>query len=134
MTERWGDDMKVEIMNSNSQYVDITPFIAWQGLSIKRQDVDGPDAGRTMDGRMHRDRVAIKDKLTIKTVPLTISQMSDIQELLYPETVTVRINPHPLTGGVAVLEMYSNNVDTTYVIHRDDGDDLQSLSFPLVEV
>jgi hypothetical protein len=29
--------------------------------------------------------------------------------------------------------MYTNNVKTTYVIHRQNGEDLQSLSFPLIE-
>ena len=125
--------MKVEIMNSSSQYVDITPFIAWQGLSFSRNDVDGPDAGRTMDGRMHRNRVAVKEKMQIKTIPLTKAQVSTLQSLLYPETFLVRVNPYPKTNSAAVFSMYSNNVTTQHIIHRESGEDLQTMTFPMIE-
>lgn len=124
--------MTVEIYGTN-EWVDITPYIAWQGLTFSRNDVDGPDAGRTMDGMMHRDRVASKEKMNITTVPLTRAQSSMIQTLLFPETIQVRVNPYPRTMGTKVMSMYSNNVATTYIIHRESGEDIQSLSFPLIE-
>lgn len=126
--------MKVEIFYAyTNQWVDITPYIAWQGLTFSRNDVDGPNAGRDMTGMMHRGRVASKQKMEIKTVPLTRAQSSMIQNLLYPETFYVRVNPYPHTNGPFVLNMYSNNVKVTYLIHRANGEDLQTLSFPLVE-
>ena len=126
--------MKVEIMNSSSQFVDITPYIAWQGLTFSRNDVDGPDAGRTMDGRMHRDRVAIKEKMQIKTTLLTKAQISTLHTLLLPETLSVRVTPYPQTNSAKVFTMYTNNVSTQHIIHRASGEDLQSMSFPLIEV
>ena len=134
LTEQWGDNMTVEIMNGSSQYVDITPYIAWQGLTFSKQDVDGPDAGRTMDGRMHRDRVAIKEKMQIKTVPLSQDKIAILQTLLDPETLTVRVNPYPKTNASKVMTMYTNNVSTQHIIHRSNGDDIESMSFPLIEV
>lgn len=126
--------MTVEIYNSvTSQWVDITPFIAWQGLTFSRNDVDAPDAGRDMSGLMHRGRVAVKEKMNVQTVQLTRAQSSMIQSLLYPETIQVRVTPYPRTNAAQVMNMYSNNVKTTYVIHRKNGEDLQSLSFPLIE-
>lgn len=126
--------MTVEIYNSvTSQWVDITPFIAWQGLTFSRNDVDAPDAGRDMSGLMHRGRVAVKEKMNVQTVQLTRAQSSMIQSLLYPETIQVRVTPYPRTNAAQVMNMYSNNVKTTYVIHRENGEDLQSLSFPLIE-
>lgn len=126
--------MTVEIYNSiTSQWVDITPFIAWQGLTFSRNDVDAPDAGRDMSGLMHRGRVAVKEKMNLQTVQLTRAQSSMIQSLLYPETIQVRVTPYPRTNAAQVMNMYSNNVKTTYVIHRENGEDLQSLSFPLIE-
>jgi hypothetical protein len=126
--------LTVEIYNSiTSQWVDITPFIAWQGLTFSRNDVDAPDAGRDMSGLMHRGRVAVKEKMNIQTVQLTRAQSSMIQSLLYPETIQVRVTPYPRTNAAQVMNMYSNNVKTTYVIHRENGEDLQSLSFPLIE-
>jgi hypothetical protein len=127
--------MKVEIYNtSGTTWVDITPMIAWQGLTFSRNDVEAPDAGRTMDGTMHRGRVASKEKMEIKTVQLTKAQVSALETLLFPETIQVRVTPYPRTNAAHTMTMYSNNVKATYIIHRANGEDLQSLSFPLVEI
>ena len=128
--------MKVEIYNtSNTTWVDITPMIAWQGLTFSRNDVDAPDAGRTMDGTMHRGRVASKEKMEIKTVQLTKAQVSALETLLFPETIQVRVTPYPRTNAAHTMNMYSNNVKVTYIIHYTNGsEDMQSLSFPLIEL
>lgn len=126
--------MKVEIYDSSaSTWFDITPWIAWQGLTFSRNDVDSPDAGRDMSGYMHRGRVAVKEKINVQTVQLTRAQSSKLQTLLYPETFQIRVTPYPRTNAAQILSVYTNNVKTTYVIHRENGEDLQSLSFPLIE-
>lgn len=126
--------MTVEIYNATtSQWFDITPWIAWQGLTFSRNDVDAPDAGRDMSGYMHRGRVASKEKMNVQTIQLTRTQSSFLQTLLFPETIQVRVTPYPRTNATQVFSMYCNNVKTTYVIHRENGEDLQSLSFPLIE-
>ena len=126
--------MTVEIYDTtNQEWFDITPWIAWQGLTFSRNDVDSPDAGRTMSGLMMRGRVASKEKMEVKTVQLTRAQSSRLQTLLFPESIQVRVTPYPRTNSAHVMKMYSNNVKTTYVIHRENGEDLQSLSFPLIE-
>ena len=126
--------MTVEIYdNSSSTWADITPFIAWQGLSFSRNDVDSPNAGRDMSGYMHRGRVAVKEKMNVNTVPLTRAQSSWIQTLLYPETISVRVTPYPRTNSTQVFSMYSNNVKVSYLIHKENGEDLETLSFPLIE-
>lgn len=127
--------MTVEIYDAaNTTWVDITPMIAWQGLTFSRNDIDSWDAGRSMDGTMHRGRLAVKEKMEVKTVQLTRAQSSALQTLLYPESIQVRVTPYPRTNSAHTMNMYSNNVKTTYVIHRENGEDLQSLSFPLVEI
>lgn len=127
--------MKVEIKNATTNsWVDITPIIAWQGLTFSRNDVDSPSAGRDMAGLMHRGRVAVKEKMNIKTVTMTKAQSSDLQTLLYPASIQVRVTPYPRTNAAHTMNMYTNNVKTTYVIHRANGEDLQSLSFPLIEL
>lgn len=125
--------MTVEIKNSSDQWVDITPYIAWQGLTFSRNDVDAPDAGRDMSGFMHRGRVAVKEKMNIQTVIMTKAQSAALQTLLYPETIQVRVTPYPRTNAAHIMSMYTNNVKTTYVIHKQ-YDELQSLSFPLIEL
>lgn len=125
--------MKVEIYdNATDTWFDITPYIAYQGISFSRNDVDSPNAGRDMSGYMHRGRVSSKEKIEVKTVQLDNETAQFLSELLYPETINVRVTPLPRTGEQAVLSMYSNNVKTNYVICRGDYD-LLSMTFPLVE-
>ena len=127
--------MTVEIYNSStSTWVDITPLIAWQGLTFSRCDIDSPNAGRDMTGLMHRGRVAVKEKMNIQTVQLTKAQVSTLQTLIYPSSFSVRVTPYPKTNAAHTMTMYTNKVKTTYVIHRSSGEDLQSLSFPLIEL
>lgn len=127
--------MKVEIYQpSTTTWVDITPYIAWQGLTFSVNSVDAPDAGRDMSGLMHRGMVAIKEKMNVQTVQLTRAQVSMLISLLLPESFSVRVTPYPNTNAEKTMTMYSNNVKTTYVIHRGNGEDLQSLSFPLIEL
>lgn len=117
----------------SSHWFDITPWIAYQGLTFSRNDVDAPNAGRDMSGYMHRGRVGVKEKMNVTTVQLTRAQSSTLQTLLYPETIQVRVTPYPRTNTSHTMSMYTNNVKTTYVIHRENGEDLQSLTFPLIE-
>lgn len=124
--------MTVEIYNGSS-WVNITPMIAYQGISFSRNDIESPDSGRTLDGVMHRGRIAVKEKIKIKTVPLTKVQTAALQALIYPETFQVRVTPYPGSNSSRTFTMYSNNFETSYIIHRTN-DDIQSMSFPLVEV
>lgn len=127
--------MTVEIYDRTTlSWFDITPWIAWQGLSFSRNDVDGPTSGRDMAGYFHRDRVAVKEKMNVNTVQLNRSQMQKLQTLLEPATISVRVTPYPMTNSAKTFDMYSNNVKCSYVIHRENGEDLQSVSFPLIEL
>ena len=126
--------MTVEIYSyANNSWKDITPWIKYQGITFSRNDVDAPDAGRDMSGTMHRGRVASKEKMNISTSPLTRSQSAELQTLLFPETILVRVNPYPRTNSSQTFYMYSNNVKVQYLQHQENGDDLHELSFPLIE-
>ena len=126
--------MTVEIFDrSNNSWFDITPWIAWQGLSSSRNDVDSPSAGRDMGGFMHRGRVASKEKMNITTIALKRADCAKLQTLLFPETILVRVTPYPRTNAAQTFTMYSNNVKTTYARRTSYGEDLQTVSFPLIE-
>ena len=125
--------MKVEIKNSSNQWIDITPYIAFQGLTFSVNSIDAPDSGRDMSGLMHRGMIAIKEKMNIQTIQLTKSQASTLITLLLPQSFEVRVTPYPQTNAAKTMTMYSNNVKTTYTI-KCANDELMSLSFPLIEL
>ena len=126
--------MKVELSTNGSSWTDITSLIAWQGLTFSLNSVDAPDAGRDMSGLMHRGMIAIKEKMNIQTVQLTRAQVSSLFRFFERDAFYVRVNPYPNTNASKTLHVYTNNVKTTYIIHRASGEDLQSLSFPLIEL
>jgi len=68
---------------------EITNLIAYNGLTWKRNDVDGPNAGRNINGDMIRDRVGTKIRLDIKCRLLTGEEHSMLMQLLMPEFVQV---------------------------------------------
>lgn len=111
---------------------DITPWIASEGIKWQRYDVDAPKAGRTMDGRMQRGRVATKIKMTITCVPLTGSDLQTLLNLILPEYVSVEYDDPQY--GHRVATFYANNNPASYWVKRPEGTEWWSeISFPLVE-
>ena len=125
--------MKLEI-SSNGSWVDITSYLEYQGLSFSRNDLDAPDSGRTLDGIMHRNRVASKERMDCNTIPLNMSRLNNLLTLLYPETFDIRVTPYPGTTTSKVLTVYSNSIKINHVLQLANGEDLQRVSFPLIEV
>jgi len=113
--------------------VDITDYIAYTGLKWQRNDVDSPNAGRTLAGTMVRDRIAIKIRLDIRCRPLMLNELMEILGLIEPEYVTVTYDD-PMYG-YRTGRFYSNNVPASYQMVDVNGDEWWSeVSFPLIEV
>lgn len=127
--------------------VDITPYIAYQGVQWSRNDVDGPSAGRTMSGLIIRDRVATKIRLDITCRPLKTDELRTLLNLIYPEFVTV-VYDDPMQGLVSKT-MYANNnkaqflqryepeeTDCQWICGKNPGQPYErwfNVTFPLVE-
>ena len=112
--------------------VSIVNYIAEDGIKWQRNDVESEDAGRTLDGVMHRDRVASKVRLDIKCRPLTSSEAMAVLGAIKPEFVTVRyIDPQ---DGSVTRTMYSNNIPALCATVNPDGTAVwKGLEFPLIE-
>lgn len=112
---------------------DITELIAYQGVQWKRNDIDGPNAGRTLSGLMIRDRVATKIRLDITCRILNREEVRTLLNLLIPEFVSVTYDD-PM-DGVVTRTMYANNNEAKFLRSLDnDSDELwDNVKFPLVE-
>jgi hypothetical protein len=109
--------------------LDILPYIEQKGIKWTRNDLDGSNAGRTMDGIMHRERVSSKIRLDITCLPLKSEDASLVLNAIYPEYVEVEYTD-PMYGHV-YKTMYSNNNPATYI---DTKTDLwEGIVFPLIE-
>ena len=112
--------------------VNLLPYIVEDGLKWTRFDVEAPDTGRTLDGVMHRGRVAVKVRLDVTCRPLTAAETATVLNAIAPEFVTVRY-VDPMQGSV-VKTMYSNNIPALCATVYDDGSARwEGLEFPLIE-
>ena len=112
--------------------VNLLPYIAEDGIRWTRFDVEAPDTGRTLDGVMHRGRVAKKVRLDITCRPLLAQEASIVLRAIEPEFVSVQyVDP---ADGAVTRTMYSNNIPATCSIVYDSGTAVwKGLTFPLVE-
>ena len=111
---------------------DITPYIAYNGVKWSRNDVDGPNTGRTMSGLMVRDRVATKIRLDVTCRPLTGPQLQTLLNILLP--VFVQVTYEDPMYGLVTKTMYANNNPATFFKQKDDNTEIWTdISFPLVE-
>ena len=110
---------------------DITSLIALGGLTYSRNDLDGPNAGRTLSGDMVRDKVASKDKWQIDCKLLTTSEFMTLNSLTSPEYVTVTISDEGMTTKTFVA--YCSTVTGTYALRKDNTSYWEGVSFSLIE-
>lgn len=113
--------------------VDITPFIAYGGLKWQRADVDGANAGRTLDGTMIRDRRATKIRWDVTCRPLTGAELATVLSLIEPEFVMLNYS-NPVTNSVTSGQFYANNFPVQLAHITKDGVEYWSgLTFPLIQ-
>lgn len=114
--------------------VDMTPYItATNGIKWSRNDLESPEAGRTLDGLMHRGRVGIKVRMDITCRALTAAELHTVQSILYPEYLSVTYYD-PLEGRNVTKTMYTNNIPAGFLMKKKNGTELWSgVTFPLIE-
>ena len=112
--------------------ISLVNYLAEDGIKWTRFDVEAPDTGRTLDGVMHRGRVASKVRLDVTCRPLQSSEIMVVLGAIMPEYVTVRyIDPQ---DGAVTKTMYSNNIPTICATVNSDGTAVwKGLTFPLIE-
>lgn len=114
--------------------VDLVPYIAFQGFKWSRNDVESENAGRTLDGVMHRGRQATKIRLDITCRILNSSELQTVLQTIYPETVSVDYYD-PMSGLRNNVLMYSNNNPAEFCLRRGNGEELwHNITFALIEV
>ena len=112
--------------------IDMTPYIAYGGLKWSRNDIDAPNTGRAMGGRMYRGTVATKIRLDVTCRLLKADELRIVLNAILPEYVTVNYDD-PMYGNITKT-MYSNNNPAVYQLHKNDGREFWSgVTFPLIE-
>ena len=111
---------------------DITNFIAEGGVKWSRNDIDGPAAGRNLNGTEIRDRIATKIRLDITCRKMDYEEQQRLVAVLYPEFVSVYY-ADPLFG-IRTAVMYCNKNGAEIFRRKSDGTEQWTPeSFALVE-
>lgn len=113
--------------------IDITPYIAHRGIKWQRSDLDASNAGRSLDGKLLRSRVASKIRLDVTCIPLTTEQASAVLSAIMPEWVTITYTD-PQIGTEVTKTMYSNNNPASFLFAKSNGKEYwDGITFPLIE-
>lgn len=112
--------------------VNLLPYVAADGFKWSLNDLDSEDAGRTLDGVMHRGRVAYKRKIQIECRPLNTYQLSVVLNAILPEFVSVTYDD-PLTGSVHTCTMYCSTRPANMKMAFQNDELWDGISFSLIE-
>lgn len=113
--------------------VNIIPYTKYQGFKWQRADVDSSEAGRTMDGTLHRGRVATKIRLDVECRPLKTEEARTVLSAILPEWVQVTYTD-PMEGMEVTRTMYSNNNPASFCTKQANGEEWwNGITFPLIE-
>lgn len=114
-----------------SGWFDITPYWAFDTLKEDENDVDGPNAGRSISALMIRDKIGEKEKYFFESIPMDIEMSWKIKSLARNEYIKVRTDLKD--GTLQIFDMYCGARSMKYMLNRKDGSQLVKLSFNMIE-
>ncbi|MCI8714306.1 MAG: hypothetical protein HFF66_00725 [Oscillospiraceae bacterium] len=111
---------------------DYSKFIKNTGYGWTRNDLDSDKSTRTKDGRLRRDKIGTKRKITYEVMGMTRQQLAQLDDDLSKDTFSATyMDLH----GTATKEFYCSSfggrLTTT---RRDDDTSWQSDPFTIIEV
>lgn len=110
---------------------DFTDFLPEGAIGWSRNDLDSDETGRTLDGLMHRTRIAIKRKLSITTRCLTTDEIMRLNSAIQEPFISVTyLDP---IDGVTTKTFYGSTVESTTQISFDGETYWTGTSFNLIE-
>lgn len=110
---------------------DFTDFLLAGAIGWSRNDLDSADTGRTLDGIMHRTRIAMKRKLAFTCRELTTDEIMRLNEALSPTFVQVTyLDP---MSGVITKTFYGSTVESTVQMSYDGETYWTGTTFNLIE-
>ena len=114
--------------------LDVSGYIAAGGYSWELNDIDAPNSGRDMNGKMHRKRIASKNKISVTCRSINESELTLLNDALDADIVNVDYyNP----GKAAVIQnakFYSSQIQAAVVMDVGGGRVFEGIKFDLIEV
>ena len=119
--------MEILVINGH----DYSPYIERAGYGWSREDLDGENAGRTKDGKMRRDKVAAKRKLSYTLMHMARAQLAQLDtDLSAPTFTAAYLDLH----GRQTRTFYSSSFSCTLQDASFGDGEWNGASFNLIEV
>lgn len=119
--------MEVLIINGN----DYSSAIEAKGYGWSRNDLDSENTTRTKDGRMRRDKITTKRKLSYTTRSIPRDMLAKLDDDLNKTTCTVKyLDLH----GIRTSEFYCSSMECTLEQAAYDNEVWGGATFNLIEV
>ena len=119
--------MEVLIINGH----DYSQYIERQGYGWSREDLDGENTGRPKDGKMRRDKITTKRKLSCSVMNMTRAQLAQLDnDLSAPTFSATYFDLH----GLQTRTFYTSSFSCTLNELSSGDGEWGGASFNLIEV
>lgn len=110
---------------------DYSKHIKRKGLAWARNDLDSDKTGRTMDGKMHRAKVAEKRTCSFELMELSRTELAQLDDDIRQETFQATyLDIH----GLQTRTFYCSSFKATCEQVDGDNDAWDDASFTMIEV
>lgn len=119
--------MEVLVINGH----DYSRYVERKGLGWSRNDLDSAKTTRTRDGRMRRDKITTKRKLSFTVFHMTQDQLAQLDNDLSADTFTATyLDLH----GQQTREFYCSSFSADLDVVRDETGVWTGGTFNMIEV
>lgn len=119
--------MEVLVINGH----DYSRFIESKGVAWSRNDLDSDKTVRTKDGRMRRDKITTKRKLSYTLMNMTREELAQLDDDLSAATFSATIMD---LHGVKTLEFYCSSFSANLDAMYDEDGEWSGATFNMIEV
>ena len=121
--------MLLQILKINDTVLQTPAEVTWA-----LQDISSPNSGRTLDGVMHKDRVAQKVKLSCKWPHMPVSEASTLLKNVNSQVSFQLTYFDVMQGGLRTATFYVGDRTAPLDWIWDDDQTVKDVSFDFIEV
>lgn len=117
-------------LSYGGQTIRLLPWIEEMKWSIN--DLDGPEAGRTLDTKMWRDKLGEKVRFDIKLIAIETSKLIPIMQMVRHQFIELDTNIIPLESPASV-EIYNSTRSGQTHVNTDKKIIHTNVTFNVIE-
>lgn len=119
----------MEVLKING--TDYSRFVTHKGYGWSREDLDSEKTKRTKDGKLRRDKIGVKRKLSFQLMHMTRAELAGLDDALSAATFSATyFDLHGTDTRTFYCSSFSATLDSLY----DEDGNWSGASFSMIEV